>query len=308
MTIRKVFQEKGLNSGTRRELKDAIGSTQVGSGIGQLILMIRAEHVGIDMMEITVCGALAPYNLILGGKLVCMMLGSPEVVRHYGQRYGDQISIIASSMKGKPVRRKPQLVLLSTTSLYGGGLSQYSRVKIPAEEVGGEVGEKFEYKKLGLSDGVGVYHFSSETLRLIDTVIARRQLGRSVNWIFGEGVNPLMRKIRQGLEAVGFASDLVLNHGNPRIIYGVALAKNFREILLGLEKRPKYIIPQTNPQDGSEMIADYWRRRWLSSRINKPGILEQVAQHTLTYPVFHGALVPKPSTKNGPGTIQTLWD
>jgi len=51
--------------------------------------------------------------------------------------------------------------------LYGIGSSQYNRIKIPAEALGGAVGETFEYKKWGYSAGFGSLHFSQETMNWI---------------------------------------------------------------------------------------------------------------------------------------------
>src|ERR1051325_3044199 len=141
MSLRKIFQENGMVRGTQRELAHALSFAKCRTAITQVVRMIKAEHVGVDMMDITVCGSCAPYNLLLGGKLVCMMLCSPQVTSYYSKRYSDQISVIASGMKGKPVRRKPNLVLLCTTSLYGVGSSQYNRVKIPADVAGGPAKE-----------------------------------------------------------------------------------------------------------------------------------------------------------------------
>jgi hypothetical protein len=310
MAIRKVFQEHSLLTGSQQELKEAIKSLKVRSAISQLVRMIKAEHVGIDMMDITVCGAVAPYNLILGGKLVCMMLGSPEVTKHYAKRYANQVSIIASSMKGSPVTRRPNLVLLGTTSLYGVGSSQYNRVKIPAEAIGGRPGETIAYEELGHSYGFGTYHFSRETLKLGSILISRRKDGRLVNSIFGEGVNPLMRKIREALEIVGLRSDGLLQHGNRRVTYGIALARNFRKVLIGLDKKPSYIIPQTSAPQRTNMIAKYWMRRWLSPRISKPEILFEVSKHILAYPISHhthGAVVPLPDIEDI-GALQPVWD
>jgi hypothetical protein len=115
-----------------------------------------------------------------------------------------------------------------------------------------------------------------------------------VNSIFGEGVNPLMRKIRDGLTKVGFPTDELLRHGNSRVVYCLPLAENFRDVLLGLSAKPKYLLPMTQLYDQTEKLADYWRRRWLTGRIRGAGILEQVAQHTLSYPVTHGARVVLP--------------
>ena len=296
LAIRGVFQESDLEGGGKAQLKAALTKPKVKNAVAQLVRMIKAEHVGVDMMDITVCGAIAPYNTLLGGKLVCMLLCSPEMTQHYMKRYGTQVSVIASSMRGAPVIRNPSLVLLCTTSLYGVGSSQYNRVKIPLNEVGGREGASVSYEDLGHSYGFGTYHFSKETIRLGDTLLSRRKDGRLVNSIFGEGVNPLMRKIREALEVVGLRSDELLLHGNRRVTYGIRLASNFREVLLGIDDKPRYLIPQTHPRKQTERIADYWRRRWLSKRITRPELLDQVAKHTLAYPISHGAAVSLPES------------
>ena len=293
--IRQAFQKVGFIAGSKKTLSAALKVPAARSAIGQLVRTVKAEHVGIDMMDITVCGAIAPYNRLLGGKLVCTLLTSPEVVQQYRKRYDGQESIIASSMKGEAVRRTPRLVLLCTTSLYGRGSSQYNRVKIPAAVAGGEDDACVEYRNLGLSKGFGSFHFSADTVHIIDTLLARQARGRRVNSIFGEGVNPRMRKIREALELVGLPSDIILNHGNPRVAYGIALAANFREVLLGRDDKPKYFYPQTQPAKRTMALGAFWRERWLSNRINDPAILADVAQHTLSYPVTHGARVVTPA-------------
>lgn len=308
LTIRKLFLEHGLVSGTQRELNAALKSTKIQSAIAQLVRMVKAEHVGVDMMDITVCGAIAPYNHLLGGKLVCMLLCSPELNQYYANRYGEQVSIIASSMKGSPVVRKPNLVLLCTTSLYGVGSSQYNRVKIPLEAVGGPQSEAVVYKHLEHSKGYGTYQFSRDTVDCGTVLISRRKGGRRVNSIFGEGVNPLMRKMREALGMVGLSSDGMLLHGNKRVTYGVSLARNFREILLGFDKRPSYLIPQSMLQRRTEMIADYWRRRWLSPRIRRSEVTTQLSQHTLAYPISHGAMVPLPSDDEQASPLFNQWE
>src|ERR1044071_9523495 len=107
LAIRLVFQDVGFTVGTKKELRQALASTAARTAIGQVVRTVKAEHVGIDMMDVTVCGAIAPYNRILGGKLICTLLTSPEVVEYYRQRYDGQESIIASSMKGKGVPPSP---------------------------------------------------------------------------------------------------------------------------------------------------------------------------------------------------------
>ena len=80
-------------------------SSRFRQAVGQIVRMVRGERVGINMMDIAVCGAIAPYNLLLGGKLVCLLLCGPEVIKDYRARYDQQTSLIASCMRGASVKR-----------------------------------------------------------------------------------------------------------------------------------------------------------------------------------------------------------
>jgi hypothetical protein len=127
----------------------------------------------------------------------------------------------------------------------------------------------------------------------------QRRGGRRVNNIFGEGVNPKLRKIREGLDASGFPSDAILRHGSPRLVYGVPLAENFRSILLGLSRRPRYLIGMKEPKLASELISSYWRKRWLSGRIRSAEVIEQLRSHSTVRPVRHGARVRQSEAEAG---------
>jgi hypothetical protein len=250
------------------------------------------------MMDITVCGAIPPYNTLLGGKLVALLMASPEVVAAYEKRYGESASVIASSMAGRPIRRLPHLVFLGTTSLYGIGSSQYNRVRMPASEAGGPLDAELRYLELGRTVGFGSFHFSIDTLAEFEQMWSQGHSGRLVHSIFGEGVNPRLRKIRDALDAVGLNSERILHHGDRRIIYGVPLATNFREVLTGREDVPKSIFPMDDPSRVTRVIGDFWLRRWVAQRIENPALLEEIASHTLTYPVKHGARVCVPTLEN----------
>jgi hypothetical protein len=294
LSIRMTFAGAGFSRPTKACLQKALLRSDFLSAVRTLVRMVKAEHIGVDMMDITVCGAVAPYNALLGGKLICMLLASPETTQYYNQRYSKHVSVIASSVKGAAVIKSPNLVLLATTSLYGSGSSQYNRVRIPASAVGGRADSSLMYHKVDLSVGFGTYHISPETLRYAECILARKANGRTVNSIFGEGVNPRMRKIRDAVEEIDLPATELLQHQNARVVYGVALAHNFSDVLLGRTDQARYILPQSKPTVRSALIADYWRTRWLSNRIRSPEVLSAVAEHRLTYPVVHGARVPLP--------------
>ncbi|MGE3403768.1 MAG: Druantia anti-phage system protein DruA [Vicinamibacterales bacterium] len=292
LRARLELNEATLSGLTPEKWSEALRSGNVRRAVTTIARHVKASHVGIDVMDITVCGAVAPYNHVLGGKLVALMVVSPEVRREYQRRYSKAPSIIASSMAGRAIVRRPRLVLLGTTSLYSIAPSQYNRLRMSLGPGGGEL----IYEPLGRTVGYGSYHFSQGTVEAVELLLARLESGRPVNSIFGEGVNPKLRKVRAALDALGLPANLLLQHGSPRLVYGVVLARNFREILLGVESRPHYLLP--NGRRATQMIVDHWRDRWLAGRIHNEAVLDAVAEHTLTSPVRHGARVALPVTES----------
>ncbi len=288
------LQHAGFTQPTKACLTKALSTSEGRQAVETIRKHVKAIHIGNNVLDIAVCGAVAPYSEVLGGKLVAMLLTSPEVVQMYTQRYGHSSSIIASSMAGQNVSRKPRLTTLTTTSLYGSELNQYTRIRIPAVEVGGALSQHISYHRLGLTRGQGSFHFSAVTVDLIEVLLGQLGDSRMVNSIFGEGVNPRLRKIRNGLDLTGFPSDEVLTHGSPRIVYGIALVTNQRDYLIEQDRQPDYIFPQHSSVETTQLIADYWRRRWLHGRVLRSEIIERVGRHTLVSPVQHGARVSLP--------------
>jgi hypothetical protein len=250
------------------------------------------------MMEIVVCGAIAPYSYLLGGKLVAMLLASPEVVADYERRYGNQASTIASQVAGRDIKRAAHLVFLGTSSLYVdagdtaryeagkkkgfatksrfSSASQYNRIRIPASVAGGGEKDEVRYECLGMTEGFGVVHFATDTREALEELDIIRFESKRVNSLFGEGTSPRLRKIRQGIGLLGL-SDEFLIHGQKRLVYGINLAKNTERYLAGADSEPQFFIPLTEPKRATEKIGQYWVERWLSMRINHQPTMEKVA-------------------------------
>src|SRR5947209_20596735 len=102
-------------------------------------------------------------------------------------------------------------------------------------------------------------------------LLAQSKRGQQVNSVFGEGVNPRLRKLRDGLDALGLPTDDLLNHGGPRLVYGVELIENTHAYLLGMDKQPKFLVPQKSPKQFTQQIAQWWMKRWLLPRVIKEG-------------------------------------
>lgn len=296
LEIRMLLRCAGWRRATLGNVRRIAGSVEGRRAVKMLLRYVKASHAGVSMADITVCGAIDPYRALLGGKLVSLLMTSPEVVAAYESRYKASVSVIASAVAGKPVRRQPRLVLLGTTSLYGSSSSQYNRLSMKPVDLEERTRAVLEYALLGKTVGYGSYHFSKATMGEMEKLLRRAQGGRRINSIFGEGVNPKLRKVRSALGLVGLPADKLLRHGSARLIYGVPLATNFRDILLGLSTRPRYIFPKLAGRKGTTVIAQYWADRWLARRIQNPEILTAVAQHSTSFPVTHGARVRLPDT------------
>lgn len=290
LRARAVFSEAFDEKPTAEKLA-ALAATRYGSdAIRRVLKKSKADRVGIAVADISVCGAVQPYNALLGGKLAAMLAASPEVVLQYRRRYAGAESEIASSVAGRSIARAPTLVLLGTTSLYGVGSSQYNRIKIPAERIGGANKDVIRFEELGRSEAFGTSQYSEETVDALVDLVQQSEEQR-VNSIFGEGASPKLRKIRQALDLLNLPSGLLLRHYRPRIVYGVSLIRNLGDYLIGLARRPDYIIPLNEGSAATAQIGAWWRERWLRNRIASDEVLEEVARHTRVHPVTHGARV-----------------
>ncbi|MBS1702854.1 MAG: DUF4338 domain-containing protein [Armatimonadetes bacterium] len=297
LQIRQDFKESGFGFPGSDSLARALENPQFRHAVRKLVRLIKASRVGISMMDISVAGSIAPYNELLGGKLVSMLLCSREVRDEYQRRYERSPSIIASSMRGQAVYREPRLVLLCTTGLFGNGSTQYNRISIPS----GAESDPVRFKKLDCVTQYGTFHFSDATIYEMKRFSETVYHGTDVRGIFGEGVNPRMRKIRQSLDRLGFPSSDLLQHSTPRSVYVVALASNFREFLLGVDSEPSY-LSNLAPEEDTRRIVEFWRHRWLEPRIRRDDVIEAVASHRLTGQ-NHAALVILPPSGDETGGL-----
>jgi hypothetical protein len=290
MVLRRFFNGKPSKEGLIHLINDGAGR----DAIARVIRKVKADRVGTAIADVTVCGAVPPYNELLGGKLVAMLMTSPEVVIEYKRRYGGIPSLIASSMAGRAMIRPADLVYIGTTSLYGQRPSQYDRLAMPLErENSGAACIRYEY--LGRTKGLGTFHFGDKTVEALARLLANSRRGQRVNSVFGEGANPRLRKLRDGIDVLGLSSDELLRHGAPRLVYGVTLASNASPYLLGMDRRPRYTFPLNEASAATRQIASWWTQRWLLPRIRREDALTRVSMHNLTYPITHGARVLLPA-------------
>ena len=251
----------------RAAVLDTLDREDVRTAVNAALSAIKSRRIGTNLLEITTCGAVSPYNRMLGGKLVALLLLSPRVAADYRRRYGREATIIRSQLKNARVVPDDHLVWLGTTSLFSHNSSQYERLRLPAGVIAPDQPE-IRYTYLGDTSGYGTVQFADDTVRALDGLLQRRRGFRNVNGVFGEGASPRLRKLRAGLDAIGFDADLAMLHHQGRRIYGAPLFAGAGAYLCGLETDvPAYVRAPDSYAGATERIAEFWRRRWLSSRL-----------------------------------------
>lgn len=292
LDIRMTLGPYLLPEPTADGLRRLLGDSRAFALLRRLVRRARGERVGTVIADLTVCGAVAPYNALTAGKLVGALAVSPTVLAAYVQKYA-RPSEIASAMAGRAVVREARLSLIATTSLYGTGSSQYNRLFWPAEVVGGEPGQRMGFHELGRSRSFGTSHFTDASVEALVRLSSLRDSAVRVNSLFGEGVSPRLRKVRLGLAALGWPTNELLQHGRERILYGVPLVSNLRDYSLGIDQAPEYLV-DVSLGDSDTRVSAWWLDRWAMRRASQPQVQEAMQNHRLTRPITHGARVPLP--------------
>lgn len=229
---------------------------------------VKKTHMGSSIMDITTCGAIPPYNEVLGGKLVSLLMTSPQVINDYFNKYSEAVSEIASRKKGEKVIKPAKLALLATTSLYYTGSSQYNRIKYSTSK------GTINYKYVGKTRGFGSVHLSSKTYKTLQMLLKSHSELKPASSTFSAGVNYKMRSISSGLGHLGLRK--LQQHENPRLVYLVPLLKNWQEYLTGTAKEPDYIYDMTKIEEETQNIVSYWYERWYIGRVKKKEIIDRV--------------------------------
>lgn len=259
----------------------ALTNEQLRSAVHIVLEALKGRRAGANLLEITTCGAIAPYSRLLGGKLVALLMLSPRINADYRRNYASP-SIISSQMRNRPVTRDNALVYLGTTSLYVHGSSQYNRLRLPAGTIAADQAE-IAFHAIGQTSGFGTVQFSAETSRAVDAFLSSDNDFKEVNSVFGEGTSPKLRKLKMGLRRLGFDPDKLLQHRQHRLIYAAPLFQAARDWLIErTTELPSYLVAPERFDHASEDISEFWRSRWLSSRLDHTPTMESLRLDAFT--------------------------
>jgi hypothetical protein len=175
----------------------------------------------VNIMDAYVLGALPPYNMLLGGKLVACLIRSRDIYDDFAKSYGRTTGIISQEEK------KARLLAVTTSSSMGRS-SVYNRLKLGGVEY---------FRPIGYTGGWGHFHIPDCLFAELRDYL--REIGHPYADLhrFGQGPNWRMRTTRVALRKLGFEEDL-LRHGIQREVFICQLADNALKILHGGRGRP----------------------------------------------------------------------
>ena len=90
------FRKAGASAKSVKKFLGMFKNSKGRGAINTAITEVRKRILASQVSDLSVCGSIAPYSELLGGKLVTALVTSREVRAIYSKRYGDQVSEIAS--------------------------------------------------------------------------------------------------------------------------------------------------------------------------------------------------------------------
>jgi len=202
----------------------------------------RLYHV----MDAFILGAVPPYSMLLGGKLVALLTLSKDVRECFRWKYANSETLIRKQ------RRQPWLVLITTTSALGRS-SIYNRIKLDGYEF---------WKSVGFTQGSGEFHFSNGVYEQIRAHAESNCEPTAKDPSWGKGFRSKREVIKKCLADIGLSTNLIY-HGIQREIFVAPLAHNTQQFLRGE-------ISQPDPYDWpADEIAQRFLKRWLLPRAQR---------------------------------------
>ena len=235
----------------------------------------RRERL-VNVMDAYVVGAVPPYSMLLGGKLVTSLIASKEVGEIFDERYGDRKGTISGTHKNA------RLALVTVTSALGRS-SMYNRLRLFANN-GNRVDNPpvVELRKIGTTTGYGHFQISEDLFSKVREFLREAEHPYVDGYKFGSGPNWRLRLLRAGLELLELDSDHTLKHGIQREVYVMSIACNAKEYLVGMESEAAF------DQKSVDEISDLAIKRWVVPRSEHYPIYREFKHHEILKNVLWG--------------------
>jgi hypothetical protein len=198
------------------------------------------------MLDAFVLGALPPYSLMLGGKLVASLLASETIQKTFAQKYQGRAGLISG-------QTKPAILSAITTTSVLGRSSVYNRVRLDGRLI---------LEPIGFTSGYGHFQFSDDLFSKLKTLVASENPEKAKSFDFGQGPNWKIRVIRDALKLLDVDQN-AMKHGISREVF-------FCRLYEDTERYLKTGIGPTRPLGRNEnTIAEQALERWVIPRTER---------------------------------------
>ena len=266
---RKYFKDVSFKKNPSKGLAVMFQTDKGRRAINTALFYLRIRIYSTQAVDLSTCGAVAPYNEIIGGKLVTLLMASKNVFETYEKNYEKYESIIASELAGKKIIKPAKINFISVSSLYDVGTSQYNRLKI-LKKNHPYLKKDLCFEEAGKTMGTGNYHISTATRELLDKVFLKKY-GYQIGDDSGDGSDAKKRKAIGGLSVfIKNAQDLLV-HNQKKPNYIFFNKENIFHYLYGIKK-----IKNFNDLNSVNTITKAWIERWLFSRIKRDETLNKL--------------------------------
>ena len=194
-------------------------------------------------MDLFALGAVPPYSLLLGGKLIALLSTSDEVREVFRRKYAGRNSLITQSAQSG------ELAMLTTTSALGRS-SVYNRLSFRGQPL---------FISVGYTQGFGDFQFLNGLYAELAGYAAEHLEGTAKHDDWGRGFRNRREVVGKVLQRINLSPKL-LRHGVHREVFAIPLAENTREFLRGETADLK-----PNKQSAEELF-EHFRQRWLQPR------------------------------------------
>lgn len=199
----------------------------------------RAEAL-VNLMDAYVLGAVPPYNVLLGGKLIASLVRTSDVVEAFEVKYRKTVGIISKRQKNA------RLAAITTSSALGRS-SIYNRLKL---------GGRLMFEPIGYTSGWGHFHISNAIFEEFRDYLKQMGDPYANGFKFGQGPNWRIRVIRRALSLLGMDPNLI-RHGFARELFFCPIATNAIAFLRGDNKRIRYgELPSV--ESASKLALERW--------------------------------------------------
>jgi hypothetical protein len=196
-------------------------------------LKVRDDFIGwqaedrtkklVNLMDAYILGSVPGYSNLLGGKLIASLIKTKEITDIFRNKYANSTGLISKNQK------HPYLSYVTVTSALGKS-SIYNRLKLHGDKI---------FSPIGMTSGWGHFHVSDEIFILLLEYLCSVDDDYANTYKFGSGANWKIRVIKKALSKLGISTN-VMKHGYYREVFMCEMAKNARELVMGIEGAPDY--------------------------------------------------------------------